>query len=52
MGTYFQFTENTVTWVNFLLCNVNPILAARGQIIPNLKHAHVNTVKFTACIIL
>lgn len=49
---YAEFMENAVIWVNFLLCNVNTILVARDRIIANLKHAHLNTIKFTACIIL
>lgn len=49
---YFEFMENTVTWVNFLLRNVNPILALRYQITSNLKYTHFNTIKLVTCIIL
>lgn len=49
---YSEFMENTLIWINFLLCNVNTILAARDQIISNLKPAHLNTIKLTACITL
>lgn len=49
---YLKFMENTVIWVNFLLCNVNTILVARDQIIANLKHTHLNLIKFTPHIIL
>lgn len=49
---YPKFMENIVIWLNFLLCNVNTIPVARDQIIANFKHAHLNTIKLTECIIL